>query len=257
MIARVPNDFAPQAMLLADQEKPAAGLPSSGSPPRPGSSRVLAIIPARGGSKGLPRKNAKLLCGKPLVAYSIEAAMGSSLIDKVVVSTDDEEIFDIARQYDREIPMQRPAGLSHDTARLDQVTSHVVARMSEQGYQPDFIVMLCPTSPFRNPRMLDFLTAKGLAGHSPVTTVKQVKESSRRFIARRQGQGSTFLAPAHGTVTHVRPYGLYSGYSHRHSLSPYLHPVEDDIQLVDIDYIEHFQLAEQIINNRLFDFDLR
>ena len=77
---------------------------------------MLAIIPARGGSKGIPRKNIKMLCGKPLIAHSIEAALACSSIDRVIVSTDDEEIAKVAREYEAEIPFMRPKELAQNNS---------------------------------------------------------------------------------------------------------------------------------------------
>ncbi len=84
---------------------------------------VMAIIPARGGSKGLPEKNIKELYGKPLIAWSIEVAKACSVIDKIVVSTDDENIADVAKTYGAEMPFMRPAELANDTASTIDVIS--------------------------------------------------------------------------------------------------------------------------------------
>lgn len=219
---------------------------------------VTAIIPARGGSKGIPRKNAKLLCGKPLVAYSIEAALKSRLISNVVVSTDDDEIAGIAREYRPDMPMARPEDLASDSARLDHVVAHVINSLKMQGNAPDFVVILHPTSPFRNPRLLDFLVDKGLYGHSPVLTMKSIPDHLRLFIVNRGGNPALLGNGPCGITSRMRFYGLFSGSrGFGISPSPYLHLVENEIQLIDIDYPEQFRLAEQIIKNRLFDFDLR
>jgi N-acylneuraminate cytidylyltransferase/CMP-N,N'-diacetyllegionaminic acid synthase len=108
---------------------------------------VLAIIPARGGSKGLPRKNIVSLCGKPLIAWPIQAAKQSAYVDKVVVSTDDSEIADMARQEGAEVPFLRPSELATDTATSISVIEHVIDFLSGQGDQFDYCVFLEPTSP--------------------------------------------------------------------------------------------------------------
>lgn len=116
---------------------------------------ILAIIPARGGSKGVPRKNIRLLCGKPLIAYTIEAALSSKRIDKVVVSTEDEEIAEIARECGAEIIM-RPVELADDSAPTEPVLEHAVKYLKEtEGYRADVIVLLQPTSPLRNSQHID------------------------------------------------------------------------------------------------------
>lgn len=112
--------------------------------------KMLAVIPARGGSKGLPGKNIKPLEGKPLIAYTIEAALQSGLFDKVVVSTDDKEIADIAKQYGAEIPFMRPQELSGDVVSSDDVILHAIQFYKEQGTEFDYVCKLQPTSPLRN-----------------------------------------------------------------------------------------------------------
>lgn len=116
---------------------------------------ILAIIPARGGSKGIPRKNIRLLCGKPLIAHTIEAALNSKHINRVVVSTEDQEIAGIARQYGAEIIL-RPAELADDSVPTAPVLEHVVGYLEEtEDYRADVIVLLQPTSPLRNSHHID------------------------------------------------------------------------------------------------------
>lgn len=112
--------------------------------------KVLAIIPARGGSKGLPGKNIKELCGKPLIAWSIEQAKSCSDIDRMVVSTDDKGIADVARKYGAEVPFMRPAELANDTASTTDVIFHAINWLKEhQDFQSEYILLLQPTSPLR------------------------------------------------------------------------------------------------------------
>lgn len=112
--------------------------------------KVLAIIPARGGSKGLPGKNIKKLNGKPLIAYSIEAAIGSKIFDKIVVSTDDEKIAEVALNYDAEVPFMRPEELASDKSSSMDVLIHVIEWFKKRGKYFDYIMKLQPTSPLRN-----------------------------------------------------------------------------------------------------------
>ena len=88
--------------------------------------KILAVIPARGGSKGIPRKNIKDLAGKPLIAWTIETAKVSSVFDRIIVSTDDQEIADIARQFGADVPFLRPQELSTDTATSIDVVLHLI-----------------------------------------------------------------------------------------------------------------------------------
>ncbi|MFH2106781.1 MAG: acylneuraminate cytidylyltransferase family protein [Candidatus Micrarchaeota archaeon] len=110
---------------------------------------VLAIIPARGGSKGIPRKNMKMIAGKPLIAWSIGSAKESKLLDKFVVSTEDKEIADVSRKYGAEV-VDRPKELASDTAMTLPVLQQVL-----QKIDADIVVLLQPTSPMRSKGLID------------------------------------------------------------------------------------------------------
>lgn len=111
--------------------------------------RVLAIIPARSGSKGVPGKNIKVLGDKPLIAYSIEQAIVSNCFENVIVSTDDEAIATIAKQFGAEVPFIRPSDLASDEASSISVVQHAVGYFETIGIYFDAICLLQPTSPFR------------------------------------------------------------------------------------------------------------
>jgi pseudaminic acid cytidylyltransferase len=108
----------------------------------------LAIIPARGGSKRIPRKNIKPFLGKPIIAYSIEAALKSNLFDEVMVSTDDEEIAKIAKQYGAKVPFLRSNDNANDFAVLADVVEEVIANYNKQKNSFDTICCILPTAPF-------------------------------------------------------------------------------------------------------------
>lgn len=108
----------------------------------------IAIIPARGGSKRIPRKNIKDFNGKPIIAYSIEAALASGCFDKVIVSTDDAEIADVAKQYGADVPFMRPAEVSDDFATTADVLLHAIDWYEEQGFNIDVICCIYATAPF-------------------------------------------------------------------------------------------------------------
>lgn len=117
---------------------------------------MIAIIPARGGSKGLPGKNIKLLNGKPLIAYTIEAAKNASGIERVIVSTDDKEIAKVAKQYGAEVPFKRPEELSGDTASAVDVYLHVIDYLREnESLQIDKFMVLLPTAPLRTSQHIE------------------------------------------------------------------------------------------------------
>lgn len=121
----------------------------------------LAIIPARGGSKGLPGKNIKGLCGKPLIAWSIEAGLGSQYIDDVMVTTDSEEIAKVAREFGASVPLLRPTELASDTATTFDAVKHVIDFYERQLHKSfDYIVLLEPTSPLREKDDLDGMIEK-------------------------------------------------------------------------------------------------
>lgn len=108
----------------------------------------LCVIPARGGSKRIPRKNIKMFNGKPMISYSIETALESGCFDKVVVSTDDEEIAQVARDYGAEVPFIRPDELSGDFAGTTPVIKHAVEWFEAQGIQPEYVCCIYATAPF-------------------------------------------------------------------------------------------------------------
>jgi N-acylneuraminate cytidylyltransferase/CMP-N,N'-diacetyllegionaminic acid synthase len=116
---------------------------------------LIAIITARGGSKGLPRKNVLPFCGKPLIAHTIEAAKNSSSIDRIIVSTDDDEIAAVSRAYGAEVPFMRPAILASDTATSRDVLLHALGVLKSQKWTDENFCLLQPTSPLRTAEDID------------------------------------------------------------------------------------------------------
>lgn len=117
---------------------------------------ILAIIPARGGSKGIPRKNIKLLLGKPLIGWIIEAAKQSKYITRIIVSTDNKEIADIAHRFGAEIPFLRPKDIAKDLSTDVEFLAHALQWFKiEEQYEPDIILRLPPTSPLCTPEEID------------------------------------------------------------------------------------------------------
>lgn len=118
--------------------------------------RAIGIIPARGGSKGVPRKNLRLLGGRPLIGWSIEAARESALLDRWIVSTDDREIAEMAKSLGAEVPFLRPAELARDDTPDLPVFQHALRWLAEHdGYRPDAVVHLRPTLPLRPRGLID------------------------------------------------------------------------------------------------------
>lgn len=117
---------------------------------------VVAIVPARGGSKGLPRKNLRPLAGVPLVAWSIAAGLEATTVGAVLVSTDDDEIAALARAFGADVPFLRPPELARDDTPDHPVFEHALRWLErERGWQPELVVQLRPTSPFRPVGMVD------------------------------------------------------------------------------------------------------
>lgn len=134
--------------------------------------KILAIIPARGGSKGLPQKNIRKLAGKPLLQHTIEAAQNSN-VNKIIVSTDDEKIAEIVRSLGIEVPFLRPKRLSGDKVSSEEVISHVLKFLEQkQCYIPEIILLLQPTSPLRTSEEID--RSITLLQNSKATSVVEV-----------------------------------------------------------------------------------
>ncbi len=139
--------------------------------------RILALIPARGGSKGIPHKNIAPLAGKPLIQYSIDAALGSRYIDYVLVSTDDEEIARVSRDCGAEVPFLRPEALASDTAKTIDAVLHAVETLRDMGEAFDSLVLLQPTSPLRTTAEIDGAIERFYAcGRKAVVSVSEVSD---------------------------------------------------------------------------------
>ncbi len=137
--------------------------------------KILGVITARGGSKGIPGKNIKELGGKPLIAYSIKAGSKSKLITEIIVSTDDEEIATVAKRYGGNVPFMRPSELALDRVPHLPVLQHAIREMEQRrGYRYDYCVILQPTSPFRIAEDIDETLRKLIAtgAESAVTVVR-------------------------------------------------------------------------------------
>jgi CMP-N-acetylneuraminic acid synthetase len=117
--------------------------------------RVLGLIPARGGSKGVPRKNIRTLGGKPLIAHTIDAARNATLVDRIVVSTDDVEIATTSKSLGADVPFLRPASLARDETPMFPVIVHALKAVIAGGWTPEAICLLQPTFPFRRSEDID------------------------------------------------------------------------------------------------------
>ncbi len=237
---------------------------------------VLAVVQARGGSKGLPRKNVRLLRGHPLLAYSISSGLAAAGVTRLIVSTDDDEIATVARRYGAEIPFRRPAELAEDDTPDYPLFVHALDWLAKhEDYRPDAIVQLRPTTPFRPRGMLDEAIRLLLSDHETdcvrgVTSPKQTP-----YKMWRDGENG-YLLPLMETPF-AEPYNMprqklpaaywqtghvdvirTSTIREKHSLTgSRVRPIHIDLRYcVDIDTPADFELAEQIIDQKQLDIDM-
>lgn len=148
--------------------------------------KFLAIIPARAGSKGIPNKNIIAICGKPLIAYTIEAGKKSKYIDEIVISTDSEIIKTIAEQYGAKVPFLRPTELSNDRSKSIDVVIHALEYYKNNNITFDYIILLQPTSPLRTFKNVDEAIKKLIEGNG--TSLVSVCKTEQNPIFMRSIQ---------------------------------------------------------------------
>ncbi|MBU3161214.1 acylneuraminate cytidylyltransferase family protein [Clostridium frigoris] len=146
--------------------------------------KFLAIIPARGGSKSIPNKNIMSICGKPLIAYTIDAGKKSKYIDEIIVSTDSDVIKVIAQQYGAKVPFLRPEELSNDTSKSIDVVMHVIDFYKKNDVSFDYVILLQPTSPLRTFEHLDNAIEKLIESNS--TSLVSVCEADENPVLMRR-----------------------------------------------------------------------
>ena len=141
---------------------------------------ILAIIPARGGSKGIRKKNMVLLCGKPLIQYTIDAAKKSTLISRIILSSDDDEIMNHCKSQDIEVPFRRPFKLAQDNTPMINVVKHTIKFLKKkENYMPEYIILLQPTSPLRTAQHIDEALNKLI--NSDADSIVSVMEVPHQF----------------------------------------------------------------------------
>jgi CMP-N-acetylneuraminic acid synthetase len=202
---------------------------------------ILGIIPARGGSKGVPGKNLKRLCGKPLVAWTIEAAKKSKLLDKYVVSTDDEEIAKVSKKYGAGV-IHRPPELARDETPILPVLQDALKKIDA-----DVVVLLNPTSPIRNPDLIDHCIRRFLdSGADSLATGFMCKyKEYGTYDCRRQDLAGFFYDD--GNVYVIKADLIKKGDRFGKKIE---RVITDKEQNVDIDDDFDFWLAEQILKKR-------
>jgi len=227
-------------------------------------SKIIAIIPARRGSKGLPGKNVRLLNNKPLIYYTIREALRSKFLDRIIVSTDDKEITELAKVYGAEV-IARPADLAKDDTPSLPVFQHAIRYLEEvEHYHPDVIVILQPTSPLRTVEDVDGVVEKFLQTDcdSVVSVCKvecppqwmyilkvdrlQPVIKGREKIIRRQDAPEVYRLNGAVYVTH-RDVIMKQNTVMGNDTRAYIMPVERSI---DIDTEVDFQLADVLIREK-------
>jgi N-acylneuraminate cytidylyltransferase len=168
---------------------------------------ILALIPARGGSKSIPRKNIRPFAGQPLIAYSISAGLAAETVSRIIVSTDDEEIASLARRYGAETPFLRPARLAEDNTPDLPVFQHALEWLIEnEGYRPQIIVQLRPTSPLRRVWHID-QAVLGLLEHPEADSVRTVCVPFQNPYKMWQIRADGLMQPLIQTDSH-EPYNM-------------------------------------------------
>jgi CMP-N-acetylneuraminic acid synthetase len=229
---------------------------------------VLGLIPARGGSKGIPRKNIAPCGGKPLIGWTCDAARGAACLTRTIVSTDDAEIAEVARAHGVEAPFLRPAELSSDTAKSVDVANHALDWLErEQGWRADVLVLLQPTSPMRVARHIDEAFALLVASVDSVASVVEVPHRYKpwailelddgllRYVERgdlpfdrQRRQGQPTLYTRNGpvvVVTHTRAIRAGSHYGERSAAYVMSHA-----DSIDIDDPYDLELADWALRRR-------
>lgn len=217
---------------------------------------VLAVIPARGGSKGIPGKNKKDFAGKPLVAWTIQAALDAKTITRVVVSTDDMDIMHLARELGADA-FERPESLSGDDADVRDAEAHVLGLLHQIDYEPDVFVRLQPTSPLRRAFHIDSAVQKILNGAQSVVSVCDVREHpylvcwiDRGGYLRRSEDGNWWAPRQQYPIRYFINGAIYAaehdtyvreGFAGPHA-KPYI--MARDVS-IDIDTLEDWTIAER------------
>jgi CMP-N-acetylneuraminic acid synthetase len=158
--------------------------------------RVLGLIPARGGSKGIPRKNLRLLCGKPLLQYTAEAALSASRLSRVVLSTEDAEIAELGHRCGLEIPFSRPPELAQDETPMLPVAQHAVRMLEAEGDRFDALCLLQPTNPLRRPEDIDACIETLEVGEADavVTVLPVPSEYNPHWVYFKNTEGFLYLS---------------------------------------------------------------
>ena len=218
---------------------------------------VIAIITARGGSKRIPRKNIKEFCGKPIIAYSIEAAISSGIFDEVMVSTDDEEIAGIAQKYGAEVPFYRSAEKADDHAPTIEVIKEVLGEYKKLGEEFDYACCIYPTAPFITAEKLKkaFETLKDSGKDALVPVVKFSFPPQRCFVIEDESLKYKWPENEFARSQDLEPFYHDAGQFYFQKTKTLLEGnslvpantapfIVDDMEVQDIDTFDDWNIAE-------------
>lgn len=224
---------------------------------------VLGLIPAKAGSTRLPQKNILDLGGKPLIAWAIEAAQKSGVIDRLVLSTESQEVADIARQYGADVPFIRPEKLAKDPAGVSDVCLHALQKLREQGDEYDTIVAMLPTCPFRSAqdirqamqlyqdRQAQFLLSVSEFSHTPFAALNANEQGFvKPFFTEHWGKRSQLLPTAYrpNGAIHIMDVAAFEK-AQTYIAEPLLSYVMPASRSIDIDNIEDLEFARFLVAN--------
>ncbi len=225
--------------------------------------RFLIVIPARGGSKGIPRKNIKSFDGKPLIYYTIDCARAIVGDEDICVSTDDEEIIQVVENYGLKVPFKRPKELATDTAGTYEVLLHALNYYESKGIRYDALILLQVTSPFRTTQHLKEALKLYTQNIDMVVSVKECaanpyycvfEEDTEGFLHICKGNGNIFRrqdAPKvyeyNGAIYIMNAEKLKT--THMHKMQKRVKYVMDDVSSFDLDTMWDWQMAESIIEH--------
>ncbi|MBX7045912.1 MAG: acylneuraminate cytidylyltransferase family protein [Ignavibacteria bacterium] len=147
--------------------------------------KIAALITARGGSKGIPKKNIINLCGKPLIHWTVEAALKSKFVDKIFLSTDSDDIIKAVKKFPVDVPFKRPKNLSGDKATSTDVILHFIDWMKESGNDYDTLLLLQPTSPFRKAEHIDNSIKKFLSDSKALSLISVTENIKSPYLSRK------------------------------------------------------------------------
>ncbi len=226
--------------------------------------KTLVIIPARGGSKGIPHKNIKPLNGKPLIYYTIDCARAIVDDSDICVSTDDQEIIHCVENYGIKVPFVRPAELASDTAGTYEVLLHALDYYEQQGRHYDIVVLLQNTSPFRSAEQVKEALALYKPGIDMVVSVKECsanpyynlfEEDGNGYLQVSKGEGNIFRrqdAPKvyeyNGAIYIINAIALKT--THMHKMSKRVKYVMNVFSSFDLDTMWDWKMAEMLIEQR-------